>query len=140
MREQVDLLRTSSTKKEERIIEKQLQDDDASRALQKSLAAKLSMAELSRDELIKAKVKKAAADDLARLEKAKAVAFKEVKLQKAMGEVVQDKMQSAEAKKEILLKEAVNKISSSKNNMSPREPSGSSLTIAGDRVQDQGCG
>jgi hypothetical protein len=64
------------------------------------------------------------------LEKAKAVAFKEVKLQKAMGEVVQDKMQSAESRKEALLKEAVNKISSSKKNMSPREPSGSSLTIA----------
>jgi len=130
VREQVDLLRTSSTKKEERIIEKQLQDDDASRALQKSLAAKLSNAELARDELIKAKVKKAAADDLARLEKAKAVAFKEVKLQKAMGEVVQDKMQSAESRKEALLKEAVNKISSSKKNLSPRVSSGSSLTIA----------
>mmetsp|Transcript_5326 Transcript_5326/g.11281 ORF Transcript_5326/g.11281 Transcript_5326/m.11281 type:complete len:131 (+) Transcript_5326:858-1250(+) len=72
--------------------------------------------------------------------KGQSLAFKEVKLQKAMGETVQDKMQSAEARKETILKEVANKLSSYKKNLSPREPSGSSLTIAGDRVQDQGCG
>ena len=53
VREQMELLRTASTKKEQRIAEKQLQDDDASRALQKTLSAKLSSAELARDELLK---------------------------------------------------------------------------------------
>lgn len=129
VREQVELLRTVSTKKEERVIEKQLQDSDASRALRKTLAAKISAADLVRDELLRAKVKKAAADDLARLEKSKAVALKEVKLQKAMGEVVHDKMQSAEARKEMFLRDTVNKLSSSKKNLSPRDGT-SSLTIS----------
>lgn len=132
VREQVELLRKVSTEKEERLIEKQVQDNDASKALQKNLAAKLSTAELTRDELLNAKVKKAAADDLARLEKSKAVALKEVKLQKAMGEVVKGKLKSAEARKEILMKVAVNKLSSSasKKDLSPRPRDGTSLTIA----------
>ena len=66
VREQVELLRSVSSKKEDRVIEKQLQDNDASRALRKNLAAKMSSAELARDELLKAKVKKAAADVIGR--------------------------------------------------------------------------
>ena len=132
VREQVELLRKVSAKKEERLIEKQVQDNDASKALQKNLVAKLSTAELTRDELLNTKVKKAAADDLARLEKSKAAALKEVTLQKAMGEVVKDKLQTAEARKKILMKEAVNKLSSSasKKDLSPRPRDGTSLTIA----------
>jgi hypothetical protein len=65
------------------------------------------------------------------MEKAKAAASKEFKLQKAMGDVVQGKMQNVEARKEKLQKEAANKLSSSKKTIpSPREPAGSSLTIA----------
>mmetsp|Transcript_8111 Transcript_8111/g.12713 ORF Transcript_8111/g.12713 Transcript_8111/m.12713 type:complete len:523 (+) Transcript_8111:58-1626(+) len=131
VRDQVELLRTVSTKKEERIIEKQNQDSNASKALQKNLSAKLSTAELARDEHLKAKVKKAAADDLARVDKAKAVALKEVKLQKAMGEVVQDKLNAANERREVLMrdqKEAMNKLSLSKNSQSPRRLS-SSLTV-----------
>ena len=126
VREQVELLQNVSAEKEERLIEKQVQDNDASKALQKNLAAKLSTADLTREELLKAKVKKAAADDLVRLEKSKAVALKEVKLQKAMGEVVKDKLQSAEVRKKILMKEAA----ASKKDLSPRPRDGTSLTIA----------
>ncbi len=56
VREQVEWLRTASSKKEQRIVEKQLQDDDAKSALQKTLSAKLIDAELSRDEILKVRV------------------------------------------------------------------------------------
>lgn len=131
VREQVESLRTVSTKKEERVFEKQREVADASMALQKTLAAKLSTAELARDEHLKAKVQKAAADDIARVEKAKQAALKEVKQQKAMGEVVQDKLNAANERRESLMrdqKEALNKLSVSKKSPSPRGPP-SSLTV-----------
>ena len=77
-------------------------------------------------------IKEASHDAKLRLEKSKAAALKEVTLQKTMGEVVKDKLQTAEARKKILMKEAVNKLSSSasKNDLSPRPRDGTSLTIA----------
>lgn len=131
VRDQVELLRTVSTQKEERVIEKQAQESDASRALKKNLAVKLSTAELARDEHLNAKVKKAAADDLARVEKARQATITSLQQQKAMGEVVQDKLNAANERRESLMrdqKEAMSKLSLSKKSPSPRGPS-SSLTV-----------
>lgn len=59
------------------------------------------------------------------------MAVKEVQQQRELGEVIQDKLLSAEARKEKLLKESVKKISSSKtNNRSPRVSPAKTLTLA----------
>jgi hypothetical protein len=63
VRDQVELLRAASSKKEQRIVEKQLQDDDAKSALQKTLMAKLNDAELARCEILKVRVHVASIDD-----------------------------------------------------------------------------
>jgi len=63
VRNQVELLRAASSKKEQRIVEKQLQDDDAKSALQKTLLAKLNDSELARCEILKVRVHVASIDD-----------------------------------------------------------------------------
>ena len=57
-------------------------------------------AELARDELLNAKVNKAMADDQTRTEKAKAAAYKDVKMQKEISTLAQDRILKAEVRKE----------------------------------------
>ena len=122
---QVELLQKSATKKEQRVVEKQMQDEESAKALQKSLSAKLITADLARDELLNAKVNKAVANDLARTEKAKAAAYKDLKLQKGLAEMAQDRMLKAEARKEKLQKEKIEAASSSKKKVVVPSPRGS---------------
>ena len=105
--EQVESLQKSATKKEQRVAEKAIQEEESSKALQKALSAKLITAELARDELLNAKVNKAMADDQTRTEKAKAAAYKDVKMQKEISTLAQDRILKAEVRKEKIQQEKI---------------------------------
>ena len=122
--EQVESLQKSATKKEQRVAEKAIQEEESSKALQKALSAKLITAELARDELINAKVNKAMADDQARTEKAKAAAYKDVKMQKEISTLAQDRMLKAEVRKEKIQQEKIAAVVSASKKKIPSPRSG----------------